>query len=58
MEKFMNENGNNIDKICESIPLKRIKTQTSNVGTSSLKVSQSGGASTAEDTMKTIQSNF
>lgn len=58
MEKFIQENGSNIEKICASIPLKR------NTAISKVESSRIGGleatnksASTAEDTMKTIMSN-
>lgn len=55
MTNFMNNHGNEIDKICEGIPLK--KPSRSNITSSNIK-SSSNNHSTAEDTMKTIQSNF
>lgn len=60
MQKFMGEYGNKIDQICEAIPLKKnnkLDGLKSNEGTINQKSIKSGN-STAEDTMKTIRSNF
>lgn len=54
--KFMQENGENIDKICEKIPLKKAaKSDLSDEEPMKKSLKESNEA---EDTMKTIKSNF
>ena len=59
-EKFMSQNGANIDAICASIPLKRTIVpgveKTRLAGTIQSTVVNT--MNDAEDTMKTIRSNF
>ena len=51
--KFMAENGNKIEEICASIPLKR-----NNITSRLQETMKQDNGDEAEDTMKTIKSNF
>lgn len=61
MQKFMSEYGNKIDEICQTIPLKKntkLEGIKASEGTIKQDTISNGGDTTAEDTMKTIKSNF